>query len=168
MEFWSWLSILNFKIFLIKNAKNIIKFITVRKLYGDEFSPTSWVEEFWHHHISFDTKQYRNFWFNVYRKWIEHNEIDFKNFTKSEQYQLMTKDNKFRNAYIECFNHEPIECIWPETKSECTQEPEIFINVNLIKMLFTKEIVREANASAKKNILLIELTNFRENKDNFF
>ena len=80
----------------------------------------------------------------------------------------MTKDNKFRNAYIECFNHEPIECIWPETKSECTQEPEIFINVNLIKMLFTKEIVREANASAKKNILLIELTNFRENKDNFF
>ena len=86
----------------------------------------------------------------------------------SEKYQQMTKDSKFRKAYIECFNNEPIECIWPQTKSECVEEPEIFVNVNLIKMLFTKEIVRKANASAKKNILLAELTNYKESKDNFF
>ena len=134
-----------------------LKFITIFKLYGDGFSPSSWVDEFWHHHMSFDTRHYREFWQNVLGKLIEHREIDFKNLTNSDQSQLMIKDIKFRQAYFECFCHEPIECIWPEMISEWIEEPDIFVNIDIMKMLITKKTVKEANIYALKSQLLFKL-----------
>ena len=114
--------------------------------------------------MSFDTRHYREFWENVLWKWIEHNEIDFKNLTNSEQSQLMMKDNKFRKAYFECFGHEPIECIWPEMISEWIEEPDIFVYIDIMKMLITKKTVKEANIDARKNPLLLKLEEFKNNK----
>ena len=81
----------------------------------------------------------------MFEKLIEHNEIDAKNLTNSEQSYLMMKDNAFREHYFECFDHEPIECIWPEITSECIEEPDTFVRVNLLKTLITKKTVWEAN-----------------------
>ena len=141
-----------------------LKFITIFNLYGDGFSPSSWVDEFWHHHMNFDTRHYREFWQNVLRKWTEHNEIDFKNLTNSEQSQLMMEDSKFRKAYLECFGHKPIECIWPEMISEGIEEPHIFVNIDIMKMLITKKTVKEANIYALKNQLLFKLEEYKYNK----
>ena len=90
-------------------------------------------------------------------KWIEHSEIDFKNLTNSDQSQFMIKDIKFRKAYFECFNHEPIECIWPEMISEWIEEPDIFVNIDIMKMLITKKTGKEANIYTLKNQLLFKL-----------
>ena len=82
---------------------------------------------------------------------IEHNEIDAKNLTNSDQSYLMMKDNAFREHYFKCFDHEPIECIWPEITSECIEEPDTFIRVNLLKTLITKKTVWEANLSVEED-----------------
>ena len=61
------------------------------------------------------------------------------------------KDNAFREHYFECFDHEPIECIWPEITSECIEEPDAFVSLNLIKILITKKIVWDANQLIERN-----------------
>ena len=33
-----------------------LKFLTICKIYGENFSPSTWVDQFWHHHMSFDSK----------------------------------------------------------------------------------------------------------------
>ena len=114
--------------------------------------------------MSYDTRLYREFWLNFYGKRIEHNEIDFKNLTNSEQSHLMMEDSKFRKAYYEWFNHEPTEWVWPEKITECIEEPEIFIDVNLMKLFVTKFAIREANILTKRNQFLAQLKNYKENK----
>ena len=114
--------------------------------------------------MSYDTRLYREFWLNFYGKRIEHNEIDFKNLTNSEQSHLMMEDSKFRKAYYEWFNHEPTEWVWPEIITECIEEPEVFIDVNLMKLFVTKFAIREANILTKRNQFLAQLKNYKENK----
>ena len=87
----------------------------------------------------------------MFEKMIEHNEIDTKNLTNSDQSYLIVKDNAFRKHYFECFNHEPIECIWPEITSEYIEEPDIFVRINIMKTLITKKTVWEANLSVEEN-----------------
>ena len=128
-----------------------LKFLTVWKLYGDGFSPSSWVDEFWHHHMSFNTRHYREFWLITFGKTIEHNEIDATNLTNSDQSYFMMKDNAFREHYFEWFDHEPIECIWPEITSECIEEPDIFVRLNLTKTLITKKTVWDVNQLIERN-----------------
>ena len=63
----------------------------------------------------------------------------------------MMKDNAFREHYFEWFDHEPIECIWPEITSECIEEPDIFVRLNLTKTLITKKTVWDVNQLIERN-----------------
>ena len=101
----------------------------------------------------------------MFEKLIEHNEIDVKNLTNSDQSYLMMKDNAFREHYFECFDHEPIECIWPEITSECIEEPDAFVRVNLLKTLITKKTVWDANQLIDRNRELGRFAWAKEERD---
>ena len=79
----------------------------------------------------------------------------------------MTKDSKYREAYFECFNQEPIECIWPEIISEHIEEPDKFVVMNLMKMLITKKIVKDVNVLAIRNQYQAQLEEYKNDHGTF-
>ena len=65
------------------------KFLTIVKIKGDGFTPSPWVDEFWHHHMSSDTYHYRNFWISLFGSKIDHFECDLPNVLNSERCKLI-------------------------------------------------------------------------------
>ena len=90
-----------------------LKFLTICKVSGANFSPSTWVDEFWHHHMSFDTKQYREFWESVFGHMVEHQEYDPTNLKENDRISILNEDADFRTKYIQTFGSSPPKCIWP-------------------------------------------------------
>ena len=65
----------------------------------------------------------------------------------------MNDTQKFREAYFQCFSHYPIESIWPDFTSEGIEEPDSFININLMNVFLTKLKVKNLNKNARKSEL---------------
>ena len=52
------------------------KFLTLVHEWGDGLTPSPWVDEFWHHHMTFDTNHYRDFCNCLFGGQIDHNECE--------------------------------------------------------------------------------------------
>ena len=66
------------KRYLLKESDGILiiieyfKFLTLIHEWGEGLTPSQWVDEFWLHHMAFDTKHYRDFCNNLFGKQIHH------------------------------------------------------------------------------------------------
>ena len=114
-----------------------LKFVTLWKLYGDNFSPSKWVDEFWHHHMSYDTQMYRDFCVNVFGNMVEHKEHDPGNLNDDEREEIFRNDSKFRDKYELAFGYFPPDCIWPKSPSTFVDYNSFnILNLNLIYFNF--------------------------------
>ena len=138
-----------------------LKFLTICKLFKAEFSPSKWVDQFWHHHMSFDTKKYRDFCESLFGYQVEHLEHDPSSMTHSEKLEQIIKSEKFSKAYIECFGDDMPASIWPKLNTDSSEDN--FVCLNIFKVLIMKIFIKmNTKGSKSKAKLNIELNEFRQ------
>ena len=129
-----------------------LKFLTIWKIHNENFSPSSWVDQFWHHHMLFDTKQYRDFWENLFGSEIEHQEHDPSSImTKEEKLLLIEKSKRFTEIYFENFREFPPEWIWPKITLESFEFNNEFVWINIYKTVLMKFLIKEYSPNTKIN-----------------
>ena len=137
-----------------------LKFLTICKLFKADFSPSKWVDQFWHHHMSLDTKRYREFWESLFGYQVEHLEHDPSSMTHSIKLEQINKSEKFLEAYIECFGEAAPESIWPKLNTDSSEEDD-FVCINIFKVLIMKIFIKINSKSTKnKEKLNSELNEF--------
>ena len=142
-----------------------LKFLTICKLFKAEFSPSKWVDQFWHHHMSLDTKRYRDFCESFFGYKVEHLEHDPSSMTYSEKIDQINKSEKFLEAYIECFGEVAPESIWPKLNTD-SSEDDSFVCINIFKILVMKIFIKinSKGINSKEN-LNTELNEFKRLKN---
>ena len=147
-----------------------LKFLAIWKEHKGIFSPSKWVDQFWHHHMSFDTKNYRNFWESVLGSEVYHQKHDSSIMSIKERQKYIRRFCKFKSVYIESFGHSPSSYIWPELTLDSSDEEE-FILINIFKTLFLKIFITLSRIKKNKNPSLLELNDFKsiqKNKKSFW
>ena len=141
------------------------KFITICRLNGGNFSPSKWVDQFWHHHISFDTKHYRDFWESFTGGEIEHQEHDSSNMNEEEKLSHIEKYREFKKIYKQMFNEFPPKSVWPEPTIESCEKDDVFVNINIYKTLYMKWIIKLTSPkNIENNKLNLEFNEFSKLK----
>ena len=123
-----------------------LKFLTICKIYNESFSPSSWVDQFWHHHMSYDTKHYREFWENLFGVEVEHHEHDPSSMSQEEKLILIEKSKRFTEVYIEWFGEAPQEWVWPElTLDSWNNMNDEFVSIDIYKTILMKLFTKSSN-----------------------
>ena len=110
-----------------------LRFLAITKAFWIEYYPSLWILEFWRHHISFNTKSYREFVENVFN-----GDMYFSNFDENEYLYQNSNENreKYHEKYFNCFGFNQSKSIWPDILLE--EKSDWFVYLNLFKTLFTK------------------------------
>ena len=127
------------------------KFLTVWEINQEIFLPSKLVDMFWNHHISFDTKQYRDFWDNIFKNENLKEKYDLLSMSKNEKLKGIKRFWKFKKAYSEYFGYSPPQFIWPELDFEFDDVEEDVIQVNIFKSLFLKIFISSWNKNNDYN-----------------
>ena len=122
-----------------------LKFLTICKNYNENFSPSVWVDQFWHHHMTYDTKQYRHFWENTLGSEIEHLEHDPSSMNIYEKLSVIDKSKRFAEAYFEWFGESPPEWIWPELTLDSWNKDNNFVFINIYNTFNMKFWIKSCN-----------------------
>ena len=120
-----------------------LKFLTICKIYNENFSPSFWVDQFWHHHMSYDTKYYREFWENIFGVEVDHQEYNPQSMSQEEKFILIEKFKRFVDVYIEWFGESPPKWIWPELILDSWEtKDEHFVSINIYKTVLMKLFIK--------------------------
>ena len=144
------------QIYCISNSNAIIimieyfKFLTICKVENEIFYPSKWVNQFWHHHMTFNTKQYRDFWRSLFDAEIDYQEYNFQMINKENMIKINDKLKIFMSSYSEIFGKSPPEWIWPKTCLDSYVQNEEFTFINIYKTIILKAKIYNWNISKLK------------------
>ena len=144
------------QIYCISNSNAIIimieyfKFLTICKVKNEIFYPSKWVNQFWQHHMTFNTKQYRDFWRSLFDTEIDYQEYNFHMINKEDIIKLNDKSKRFMGSYFEIFGKSPPEWIWSKPCLDSYWQNEEFIFINIYKTIILKAKIHNWNVRKLK------------------
>lgn len=111
-----------------------------------EVTPSPLVDEFWHHHITFNTSWYRKFCTTIFGGYIHHSEGDGTEGSLDLHNRLYAGTLKL---YKEKFGVNPPKSIWPD---EFDPSKYLYKAFNVSKIVMTKTMVKLENDKYLKSV----------------
>ena len=119
--------------------------MAITKINNKTWIPSLWINQFWIHHCSFNTKLYREFWVNIFGCHFSFQQAQSECISDPQEFDKILSWEEFECSYKELFNSYPWEYLWSKEDFNRTDYHQHFVSINLLKTVLVKQVVKNHN-----------------------